>query len=102
MRDGPFRGHLWADPLVGELQRLLKRVLQGSQECQEMESHATDSETPETAAERWPVCAELRRKKQKARQDVLDYWNHEHLTQQMLARLTVIHKQALTGGRQEL
>ena len=94
VKNGPFRGHLWADPLLEEFSNLLQRVFQGSQQCQHLEQESNNAPSPSADWEnRFPICAELLRKRQKARQDVLELWNHQHLTRQMLVRLKAIQHQ---------
>lgn len=94
--NGPFQGHLWADPLVDELKSLFRRVLNGSVECQ-AKNKAMKSGSPNLSnwEEKWPICGELFHKRKRARQDVLELWSLDQITIQMLKRLAAIQKSYL-------
>jgi hypothetical protein len=98
--DGPFRGHLWADPSEQHLRQLQRRVFEGWRQClrqqqqqpppqqqRQQESVGSNAVADSNGDD---LCAELRGKSQRGRHDVLRYWTHEALTATIMERLVAI------------
>jgi len=73
VKDGPFRGHLWADPVQSELRSLMRRVLDSVTACR----LGSDSS----------LCKEYQQKSKQARQDILEQWTPSRLTVQLMSHL---------------
>lgn len=91
--DGPFRGHLWADPSVPDLRQLMRRVYDATRACRGLGQAGPFGED---------LCNEIKSKRAQARADVLERWSQESLTMQMLERLSVVDAQLTGPERSEL
>ena len=92
VQDGPFQGHLWADPSVPDLRRLIRRVYNATRACRGLEQADTAEH----------LCNEIKRKRSQARADVIERWSQESLAMQMLERLYAVDVQLAATAHSEL